>query len=235
MRRLIFRPLVLMLTFLVGLFVTFLFTFAVDAWTRLFDDPAAENIPALCRSEAIDGPNACAQPTAREIEEYAIYSMLLKAMYQGGHSSMAFIMDRTSVDNLECKAIASPLEELRQRIPLMKQETLDSFREANRQSYPFDNRLRLPGHITWIAAEDIKSYFVEGGGGWQAFKRDYEGVPGFFTFSKVGFNRDMNQALLYFTSTWGEKCGITSIVFLVKEDGAWRIKGSIESSISSNG
>jgi hypothetical protein len=47
MRRLIARPLVLLLTFLMGLFVTVLLTFAGDGLARLLYEPS-ESIPALC-------------------------------------------------------------------------------------------------------------------------------------------------------------------------------------------
>jgi hypothetical protein len=225
MRCLIFRPLVLISTFLVGLFATFLFTFAGDALTQLFDDPSSD-IPALCRSAGTEGFNACAQPTMREAEEYAVYSTLLNAMYDGGHSDRILIRDQTSVDNLEDKAIASPLESLRLQNPLVEQETLDSFRGANEHSYRFDSRFRLPGASRFVDAQELEGYFREGGGGWQAFNRDYRNAGGFITLSRVGFNRDLNQALVYLASACGETCGLGSLVFLVKEGGTWRIKGT---------
>jgi hypothetical protein len=225
MRCLIFRPLVLIATFMVGLFATFLFTFAGDAVTQLFDDPSAD-IPALCRSAGTEGFNACAQPTMREIEEYAVYSTLLNALYDGGHSDRILIRDHTSVDNLEYKAIVNPLEDLRRQVPLVQSETLASFRDANEQSYSLDDRLRLPGTIGWISEREIEDYFSEGGGGWQAFNRDHQNAGGFITLSRVGFNGDMNQALVYLASACGETCGLGSLVFLVKEGGTWKVKGT---------
>jgi hypothetical protein len=69
MRRLIFRPLVLVSTFLLGLFVTFLLTFAGDGLTRLLDEPS-ETIPALCRVGQDSASVPCSEPaTLREEKE----------------------------------------------------------------------------------------------------------------------------------------------------------------------
>jgi hypothetical protein len=231
MRRLIYRPLVLMLTFTVGLFVTFLFTFAGDVLTQLFDDPAAD-IPPICRSEGTAVFNACAQPNMREIEEYAVYSTLLIQLYKGGHSDRVLIRDHTSVGSFEYKSRPAVLDEIRQQIPRMRDETLFSFLDANEYSHPFDNRLRLPGASRFVDAQQIEGYFSEGGGGWQAFNRDYPHWGGFITFSKVGFNRDMDQALIYFSSVCGDTCGAGEFVFLVKEGAVWRIKGTAVSWVS---
>jgi hypothetical protein len=168
----------------------------------------------------------------RAIEEYAVYSTLLNALYDGGHTDRILIRDHTSVDNLEYKAIANPLEGLRLQIPLVQTETLDSFRDANAQSHPLDDRLRLPGRIGWISEREVEDYFRAGGGGWQAFNRDHQNAGGFITLSRVGFNRNMNQALVYLASACGETCGLGSLVFLVKEGGSWRIKGTAAAWIS---
>lgn len=225
MRCLIFRPLVMALTFVAGLLVTFLFTFAGDALTRLFDDPAAD-VPAICRSESTAGFDACAPPNMREIEEHAVYSTLLNRMYDGGHSDRVLIRDRTRVDGLDYKSRLAVLDEIRRQLPLMQDETLLSFLDANQQSYSLDKRLRLPGASRFVDSQQIEAYFSEGGGGWQAFDHDYPHYQGFVTFSRVGFNRNMNQALVYFSSVCGSTCGAGSVVFLVKEGVVWRIKGS---------
>lgn len=231
MRRLIFRPLIMTLTFTVGLFVTFLFAFASDAVTLFFDDPAAD-IPPLCRSEGTAGFDACTQPTLRDVEEYAVYSTLLNRLYDGGHTDRVLIRDRTSVDGVEYKSLAGVLEELRRQAPAAQQETLDSFLDANEQSYPLNKLLRLPGASRFVDAQQIEGYFMEGGGGWPAFDRDYPHAGGFITFSRVGFNPDMNQALVYFASACGSTCGTGSLVFLVKEECVWKIKGTARNCVS---
>jgi hypothetical protein len=221
----------MMLTFTVGLFVTFLLTFMGDALTRFFDDPAAD-IPALCRSESGAGFDGCAQPSLRDVEEHAVYSALLIPLYQGGHTDRVLIRDLTSIDGFNYKSRDNMLEEITRQLPLMQAETLDSFFDANEQSYLFDKRLRLPGASRFVDAQQIESYFSEGEGGWQAFDRDYPHYGGFITLSKVGFNRDMNQALVYFSSVCGTTCGTGSLVFLVKEGNVWRIKGTAVNWIS---
>jgi len=245
MRCLILRPLVLIATFTVGLFATFLFTFMGGALTQTLDEPIGD-IPPLCQCTGADGLETCSRPTLQKIEEFAVYSTLLIAMYDGGHSDRILIRDHTSVDNLEYKAIASPLESLRLQNPLVQRKTLDSFRAENEQSCPLyerfsvageqssptDERFRLPGMVRWITEREIQGYFSEGGGRWQAFNRDYQNAGGFVTLSKVGFNRDMNQALVYLASSCGDTCGLGSLVFLVEEGNTWKIKGTTAAWVS---
>jgi len=234
MRRLIFRPLVMMLTFTVGLFVTFLFTFMGDALTRLFDEPAAD-IPALCRTKSTVCYDACAQPDMREIEQYAIYSLLLNKLYHGGHTDRLLIQDRTSVGPIAYKSNPGVLDEIKQQLPLMQEETLLSFLAANEQPHRFDKHFPLPGASRFIESQQLDDYFSKeggGGGGWNAFHRDYPHWGGFITVSKVGFNQDMNQALLYFSSACADTCGSGGLIFLVKEGVVWRIKGTAATWIS---
>ncbi len=232
MRRLIFRPLVMMLTFTVGLFVTFLFAFMGDALTRLFDQPA-EDIPALCRSESTVCFVASAQPDMREIEQYAIYSTLLNKLYQGGHTDRLLIQDRTSVGTIAYKSNPGVLDEIRQQLPRMQEETLLSFLAANERPHRFDKHFRLPGASRFIDSQQLDDYFAkEGGGGWGAFNRDYPHWGGFITVSRVGFNQDMNQALLYFSSACADTCGAGGLIFLVKEGVVWRIKGTAANWVS---
>jgi hypothetical protein len=57
-----------------------------------------------------------------------------------------------------------------------------------------------------------------------AFERKYSGAPGLICLSKAGFNSKMNQALVYVELSCGFDCGERFFVWLVKEDGVWKIR-----------
>jgi len=57
-----------------------------------------------------------------------------------------------------------------------------------------------------------------------AFQRKYSGAPGLICLSKAGFNRKMSQALVYVQLTCGLVCSRGLFVWLVREDGVWKIR-----------
>jgi hypothetical protein len=46
-------------------------------------------------------------------------------------------------------------------------------------------------------------------------------------FSKIGFNDEMNQALVYMAHICGNECGVGNIYFLVQNGDTWEIEGTL--------
>jgi hypothetical protein len=228
MRRLIFRPLVLLLTFLTGLFVTFILTFAGDGLARLLDEPS-DTIPALCRSDSPGADVAACSQSWNESEEYAVYSAVLDQESEPGEmNSFAplVIQNQTVVDYYSNGYMSHALEELKQSAPSLEQETLDNFRAGIEQPHPLKNLFRPPFRIIMISPQEVEGYFGLKGFRWPAFYKRYPKSTGLVILSKVGFNRAMNQAVVYRTFTCGDTCGYGSVVFLVKEGEVWKMKRS---------
>jgi hypothetical protein len=239
MRRLIIRPLVLTLTFLAGLLLTFFFTSAGDVLTRLSGEPS-ESIPALCRSASLEGAAFCSQMTAQEAEEAAVYSALVEQLSITDRGSLIVIQDQTvnahgfPMAALEDDPLDRLFEALRLDFPFAEPTTLASFRANNEKSWPMTSPFLLRTPIRLISRQEIERFSTqESGIRWEAFYRDYRGAAGFLMLSKVGFNREMSQALVYRAFACGDTCGFGSFVFLVKEcGGRWRIRSVSEQWVS---
>jgi hypothetical protein len=228
MRRLIYRPLVLLVTFLMGLCVTFLLTLAGGGMERLLDEPS-DTIPELCRNNGRSVIFASCSQAASETDEYAVYSAVIyQRAAAGGLDAISpvVIQDQTATDYYLNAYLSEAIEELKQSPPLLEQETVESFRNGNRQAHPLKNLFELPFRTILISPGAVEVYFGNVGLRWQAFYRRYPGAQGLVTLSKAGFNRSMNQALVYRAFTCGDTCGYGSLVFLVKEGGVWKIKGT---------
>ncbi|MBA3766442.1 MAG: hypothetical protein H0W99_05535 [Acidobacteria bacterium] len=239
MRRLIIRPLVLTLTFLTGLFITFIFTSAGDGFlARPFDEPS-ENIPALCLSDCSESSACCPQTPAQEAEEAAVYSALVEQMSTIDRANLLVVQDRTvnaySFPHaaLEDDPVDRLFEALQLDFPFAEQETITSFRTNNEQSWPITKPFLFRTKSRLISQQEIERFSPSKPGiWWEAFYRDYRGAAGFLMLSKVGFNREMNQALVYRAFACGDTCGFGSYVFLVKKGGVWRIKSVSEPWVS---
>jgi hypothetical protein len=237
MRRLIFRPLVLVSTFACGLFVTFLLTFAGDALSRLLYEPS-ETIPTLCRGVRSQAPPPCSQPDLNQSEEAAVYAALLDETIIGMNSRPivvpeVVIQDQTvwgdhlPISAAENGSLDGMFETLKMEFPLADRATLDSFRAMNDQPHPtLEHPFLVRTRSKLISHEEVERFSkLSPGLWWDAFYRAYPNSAGFFTLSKVGFNPELTQALVYRAFSCGDTCGYGSYVLLVKEDGEWRIVG----------
>ena len=59
--------------------------------------------------------------------------------------------------------------------------------------------------------------------GWRAFYAKYPGSVGYVSLSRVGFNNEADQALVYVGHTCGGLCGTGKLVLLQKQNGLWGI------------
>jgi hypothetical protein len=64
--------------------------------------------------------------------------------------------------------------------------------------------------------------------GWTAYYRRYPSSPGFIRLSRVGFNRQMTEAVVYLERACGSLCADGSFKLLEKEGDRWYIRNSIQ-------
>lgn len=237
MRRLIFRPLVLVSTFLVGLFVTFLLTSAADALSHLLYEPS-ESIPTLCRGVRNYEHGSCSQQDLYESEEAAVYSVVIgksaiPVQIPAWVDHKVVIQDQTAwgdyllTDIADGRNLDRLFEAFKRDFPLADLAALDNFLVVNQRPYPMlKHPVLAQTGSRLIRHEDVERFSkTDTGFWWAAFYRDYPEAAGFFTLSKVGFNADMTQAIVYRAFSCGDTCGYGSYVLLVKAGGAWRIVG----------
>jgi hypothetical protein len=74
-----------------------------------------------------------------------------------------------------------------------------------------------------LIGEEIRRIF-EGGArdsendGWKVFHKKYPTAGGFITLSRVGFNKEKTQSLIYVAHNCGWLCGEGNYILLVKKD-----------------
>lgn len=100
------------------------------------------------------------------------------------------------------------------------EETLTDFLAKSRERHPVDPDLNPGGWLTCLSDEELQSIF-EDLDGWKKFYLRFPEVYGIVEFSRVGFDRDMTQALVYASHQTGWLSGIRSYWFFSKLDGAW--------------
>jgi hypothetical protein len=110
---------------------------------------------------------------------------------------------------------------------LVDRDELDNLREQDRLA--FDDGQDVSGADKVDQEEETGSPAPDDGVEAKyldAFQRKYSGAPGLISLSKAGFNRKMSQALVYVEFSCGCSClcGRGFFVWLVREDGVWKIR-----------
>jgi hypothetical protein len=153
-------------------------------------------------------------------EEQAVYAFLLAKLYQ--HKGYVIMADTatssTGVDNT-----AQTLDYVLQNMHGLASETLDSFRARNTSAQVMRPDMQLGGPYTLLNQTARNQIFSQNQSGWDIFYNRYPQAPGITTFSHVGFNASLDQALVYMGTQSNWLVGAGYYYLLKKVEGIWSI------------
>ena len=176
----------------------------------------------LCAAACSARPTLIPTPSVDRIgqEEQAVYAFLLAKMYQHrGYVIMAeTATSATGVDNT-----AQTLDYVLQNMHDVAPETLDSFRSRNANAQTLRPNMQLGGPYTLLSQSARNRIFSQNQSGWDIFYNHYPQAPGLTTFSRVGFNFPLNQALVYMGTQSNWLAGAGYYILLKKVNGTWSI------------
>jgi hypothetical protein len=164
-----------------------------------------------------------------EDEEYAVYSALINENTGDENINRPLVIkDKPTawVGSLE-EEKSTFYEDLQKSSPNLSSETLDDLQAKNDETHTFTRRFDIKRKYILVSEKEIDDIFKKGGGRWEEFYRRYPETRGFVTFSRVGFNNDKTQALVYQAHSCGGLCGGGGYVLLVKINGVWTSKGTV--------
>ena len=162
-------------------------------------------------------------------EEYAVYVALFDrgfSLIEGRHITdeiqLIVIIDHTYGCEPD-EDLNEVLEWVGQKMPLTEQETLDNFQLRNAESHPLGDYFDHSVEVLLVSLEEIREIFQKDNG-WKEFYAMYPFSQGIMTLSRVGFNAEMNQALLYVEDEWDDCIGSGHYILFTKESGVWTIQ-----------
>lgn len=110
-------------------------------------------------------------------------------------------------------------------LPDFSRETLIDFLAKNRRSYPVDPDLNPEGRLICLSEEETR-HILRDEDGWDRLRSAYPGSEGTIELSRVGFNREVTQAVIYAGQTVHWLAGSGNCWIFSRSDGAWIRKGS---------
>jgi hypothetical protein len=119
---------------------------------------------------------------------------------------------------------------LQNKIPTLKQTTIDAFREVNKQQASVRRSFHPAFDYELVNSIQLDSIFKNGD--WPAYYQRFPGSPGILTFSRVGFSADGTQALFYLNNRCGGLCGTGRYVVMEKRNRRWMVETEIEMWVS---
>ncbi|MGD2247906.1 MAG: hypothetical protein PVF58_05830 [Candidatus Methanofastidiosia archaeon] len=155
-----------------------------------------------------------------EAEEYAVYSAIINERFE---TFIIVVEDHTVCRSFPGSKLSDTLESIYQDMPAANKEIFDDFLVKNEQSYPLDHCFHIRGKVFLVSREKLRNIF-ESDYGWLIFYMRYPFSQGIAGVSRVGFNKDMDQALVYFKNSRGSLSGAGYYMLLTKKEGVWYIE-----------
>jgi len=151
---------------------------------------------------------------SRNIEEPAVYSALindlLEVPFSFLNSDPIIIINSTYYETTEDDRLFNELKSL-------NKDTLEDFKSVNQVSQVLDLPLTVNKPYEYTALPNDETDWIE-------FLQKYPNAISITRFSKIGFNKKLNQALVYMRLDCGSECGHAIIYLLVRKGDTWKVE-----------
>ena len=172
---------------------------------------------------------------SEELEEYAVYSALLNEMFvrDGAKflviSDLAMFQDKFGEQDL---SLDEKLQRKKKYYPSVENDTFLDFDAKSTQFSKLKSNFNLSVNYVLINEDELTKNVLANEAEKEKNKRDgkyflyvkYPDASGLISISKVGFNKEKNQAFVEVELTYCGLCGSGDYVLLQKEQGIWKVK-----------
>lgn len=177
------------------------------------------------------GRNASVQDnSALRQEEYAAYSALLNQKFIKASMKLIVIQEQTQTyiynHQSQDEHATYVIEQLSPLFPSTLKDFLTKNTELSKLSGQFN--LRIPYLI--LAKTRIEESFKSATAGidslnsaWQEFYKKHPDSSGYIVLSRVGFDAEMKQAMVYVADYCGGLCAEGRYVLMTKDQNSWKI------------
>lgn len=161
-------------------------------------------------------------------EEYEIYSSVIKQIYVQPETKLLMIEERTFRYDFGSEN-DEPWRDKKKGLSI-DQSAAEDYEARNSEHWLLNkSSFKLAVKINLITDLDLKAIFHGNWGElqWINYYRRFPDSSGFVMLSRIGFNTQHTQALLYVGSRCGPRCGDIRFLLLEKANGTWTTKKEI--------
>jgi len=161
-------------------------------------------------------------------EEYAVYSAVLEQIYPSSpkmfviysESSDREDLGENSVDYFEKNSASS---QWGMSTVKLDKDMVKDYNDKNQKKYPMDKDSFSVDQEIVLLTEGESDAIFWGGGRWGEFNSKFPGSSGTIELSRVGFNNDKTEAILYFGNQQDRLMGQGFYLLLARNGDSWRI------------
>jgi len=157
-------------------------------------------------------------------EETAVYTVLLQ------RSGSLWVIQQEAQATGYGDPDSGWLGYINKEMPNVEKTSVASFQDRNNADSVLDGSFDASMNVALLTRQGFDEIFQEGG--WDGFYQRYPNANGFTTLSRVGFNEDLSQALVYMGTMSGPLAGVGYYYLLEKKDGIWQITNQVMAWIS---
>jgi hypothetical protein len=167
-------------------------------------------------------------PSHASAEQYAVYAAYIELGLTGDSHDLGdkrgLLVIQAST-TMSSRSVLFSSRHLRDTIPGLKPFLILEFFLSSLQEEQLERRFTLTARYELATQQEIDLYATE------QFSRRFPDNYGYLTFSRIGFSRDLTEAVFYTEHACG-MCGEGKYVFMRKVNGHWMIEGEAPTWIS---
>jgi len=153
---------------------------------------------------------------------------LIEATYP---AELLVIMNMTQTDVVDL-ASDDTYKYVKESLQNLSADTLSDCKTRNDRSYSLKASMILGSRYLLFSEKDKQELFQINQSGWDVFYNRYPEAPGIMTLSRVGFNEQMDQALVYLGIQSDWLAGSGNFFLLNKIEGSWVIDQQVMTWVS---
>lgn len=180
------------------------------------------NAPTL-RAQKTSAP----PPQTLTDDDSAVYTAVLRELYQAAKGRPIILSDQTAIGVPPGMLTNLPVQgpQTISFLNPISPEARQSFEDLNHSSLHLPPPCKFAPECTLVDIADI-ALQVKSAKAWRKFMAKHANTPGIIIVSRIGFNRDRDQAVMYSGMSCGELCGQGEFTWLTKHNGVWTVESS---------
>ncbi len=155
-------------------------------------------------------------------DESAVYTALFQDLYNASKDRPIILIDSTSIGvppGLVAKVTVKG-EQTARFLSRLSPETKQDWTDRNKEHTRLPSPCHLAPDCVIFDIADIAP-LVKDDRAWRRFLSKHPNAPGIVVVSRIGFNRDLTEAIVYVGRACGSICGEGEYVRLIKLNGSW--------------
>jgi hypothetical protein len=175
-------------------------------------------------------------------EEYAVYDVVIERLYVQRRSASLIVISKETESGAQPEPGKGPIigvadpEEMKGALKLIADLT-PAYEARNKEPAKLKELFKLPADYVLVSKKKGLGLLAKDQGETKHFSKAYPGseTVGLVGLSRVGFNADHTQALIYAVHWCGSGCGDGMFVLLRKENNRWNIRYETIASVAGTG